>query len=188
MNALVLLAGCGLGDGSCIEEAVLTYTVLDKYGHSYVTAAVDMDAPSVDHRTEAPGPARNVLTEAARMGRGMIQDLARLDLDRFDALIIPGGIGLISNYRHRPEVSACLAHFLRTGRPIGTMCAGLDFLRMALGRDLLSEGAAQLSPQGFCRDGANNIYYTPAFRGSQSCYDVLLGIDAMISAMAAPGP
>ena len=33
-----------------------------------------------------------------------------------------------------------------------------------------------------------HIYYTPAFRGSQSCYDVLLGIDAMISAMAAPNP
>lgn len=27
MKYLVLLAGCGLGDGSCIEEVILTYVV-----------------------------------------------------------------------------------------------------------------------------------------------------------------
>lgn len=163
MNALVLLAGCGLGDGSCVEEVILTYTVLDKYGHSYAIAAVDMDVPSVDHRTEVPGPVRNVLTESAR-------------------------IGLISNYRHCPQVLSCLDHFLRRGKPIGAMCAGIDFLRMTIGRDLLLEEAAQLSPRGFCRDAAKNIYYTPAFRKSQSCYDVLLGIDGMVSAMASLRP
>ncbi len=188
MNTLVLLAGCGLGDGSCIEEVVLTYTVLDKYRHPYTIAAVDMDAPCVDHRTEAPGPVRNVLTEAARIGRGRIQALATLDLEPFDALLIPGGIGLVRNYRDCPAVSSCMGHFLRAGRPIGTMCAGIDFLRMTLGGDLLSEDADQLSPGDFCRDRAKNIYYTPAFRKSQSCYDVLLGIDAMVSAMAALDP
>lgn len=30
MRCLVLLAGCGLDDGSCIEEVVLTYAVLDR--------------------------------------------------------------------------------------------------------------------------------------------------------------
>ena len=35
MKCLVLLAGCGLGDGSCIEEVILTYTALDKYGCDY---------------------------------------------------------------------------------------------------------------------------------------------------------
>ena len=188
MNALVLLAGCGLGDGSCVEEVILTYTVLDKYGHSYAIAAVDMDVPSVDHRTEVPGPVRNVLTESARMGRGRIQDLSALDLEPFDALLLPGGIGLISNYRRCPQVLSCLDHFLRRGKPIGTMCAGIYFLRMAIGRDLLAGEAAQLSPRGFCRDAAKNIYYTPAFRKSQSCYDVLLGIDRMVSAMASLRP
>ena len=31
MRYLVLLAGYGLGDGSCIEEVILTYVALDKY-------------------------------------------------------------------------------------------------------------------------------------------------------------
>ena len=101
---------------------------------------------------------------------------------------LPGGIGLISNYRHCPQVLSCLDHFLRRGKPIGAMCAGIDFLRMTIGRDLLLEEAAQLSPRGFCRDAAKNIYYTPAFRKSQSCYDVLLGIDGMVSAMASLRP
>ena len=186
MNILILLAGCGLGDGSCIEETVLTYTVLDKQGHAYAIAALDLDAPSVDHRTEEPAPARNVLTEAARMGRGRIRDLSALDPGPFDTLLIPGGIGLMRNYPGRPEVLSCLDHFLRTGKPIGTMCAGIDFLRMTVDRDLLRDQAGQLSARDFCRDEAKNIYYTPAFRGSQSCYDVLLGIDAMVSAMARP--
>ena len=182
MNALVLLAGCGLGDGSCIEEVILTYTVLDQYRQSYAIAAVDLDVPSVDHRTEVPGPARNVLTEAARIGRGRIQELSTLDLESFDALFLPGGIGLISNYRHCPQVLSCLDHFLRTGKPIATMCSGIDFLRMATGQELLTD-TAQLSSHGFCRDAAKNIYYTPAFRKSQNCHDVLLGIDGMVSAM-----
>ena len=132
MNALVLLAGCGVGDGSCVEEVILTYTVLDKYGHSYAIAAVDMDVPSVDHRTEAPGPERNVLTESARIGRGRIQELSALDLEPFDALLLPGGIGLISNYRHCPQVLSghrLSPHDHRPGPVVGgsrpTLPAGL---------------------------------------------------------------
>ncbi len=30
MKSLVLLAGCGLGDGSCIEEVILTYLALEQ--------------------------------------------------------------------------------------------------------------------------------------------------------------
>lgn len=32
MKYLVLLAGCGLGDGSCIEEVILTYAALENMG------------------------------------------------------------------------------------------------------------------------------------------------------------
>ena len=45
MKYLVLLAGCGLGDGSCIEEVILTYVALDKYGCDYVDVALKADAP-----------------------------------------------------------------------------------------------------------------------------------------------
>ena len=41
---------------------------------------------------------RNVLQESARIARGDVTDLAKLDVKDFDALIIPGAIG--SQFRH----------------------------------------------------------------------------------------
>jgi enhancing lycopene biosynthesis protein 2 len=35
----ILLSGCGLGDGSQIEEVMLTYLALDKYGVDYIAFA-----------------------------------------------------------------------------------------------------------------------------------------------------
>ena len=73
MKSLVLLAGCGLGDGSCIEEVVLTYLALEKYKCDYQAAALDLWVPSVNHISEEAEEKRNVLTESARIGRGKIK-------------------------------------------------------------------------------------------------------------------
>ena len=61
MRFLVLLAGCGLGDGSCIEEVILTYTALDRYGCDYTPVAEDVSVPSVDHLTEHLAEKRRVI-------------------------------------------------------------------------------------------------------------------------------
>ena len=183
MKFLVLLAGCGLGDGSCIEEAVLTYTALDKYGCDYTPAAADMLVPSMDHITEQPGEKRSVLTESARMGRGRIRNLHDISPDDYDALLIPGGIGLVVNYRGNGLVTDWVNHFVRQKKPIGTMCAGIDFLRVILGAGLLQEEVRDLDAVSFCRDTSGAIFYTPAFRKTGSCHDVMLGVDAMVRAM-----
>ena len=99
MKYLVLLAGCGLGDGSCIEEVILTYVALDKYGCDYTPVAEDVSVQSVNHLTEQIAEKRNILIEAARIGRGRIKDIREVDFAEYDALIIPGGIGLLNNYR-----------------------------------------------------------------------------------------
>lgn len=183
MKFLVLLAGCGLGDGSCVEEAVLTYTALDKYNCDYTPAAEDILAPSMDHITEQQCENRSVLTEAARIGRGRIKNIMDIALDDYDALLIPGGIGLLVNYRASDMVRACITHFVRHKKAIGTMCAGIDFLRGILGAGLLQEEAKDLEAVACCHDNSGNIFYTPAFRKTGSCYDVMLGIDAMVQAM-----
>lgn len=59
MKYLVLLAGCGLGDGSCIEEVILTYVALDKYGCDYTPVAEDVSIQSVNHLTEEMAEKRN---------------------------------------------------------------------------------------------------------------------------------
>ena len=52
MKYLVLLAGCGLGDGSCIEEVILTYVALDKYGCDYTPVAEAVSIQSVRSRQD----------------------------------------------------------------------------------------------------------------------------------------
>ena len=96
MKYLVLLAGCGLGDGSCIEEVILTYVALDKYGCDYTPVAEDVSIQSVNHLTEEMAEKRNILIEAARIGRGRIKDIHEVDFAEYDALIIPGGIDIDS--------------------------------------------------------------------------------------------
>ena len=183
MKWLVLLAGCGLGDGSCVEEVILTYTALDKYGCDYTPAAEDISAPSIDHITEQRCGERSVLAEAARIGRGRIKPLRATNPDDYDALLIPGGIGLLANYRGADRVIGCVRRFAHQKKAIGAMCAGIDFLRGILGAGLLQEEARDLEAVSFCRDSGGTIFYTPAFRKTGSCYDVMLGIDAMVSAM-----
>ena len=85
MKYLVLLAGCGLGDGSCIEEVILTYVALDKYGCDYTPVAEDVSIQSVNHLTEEMAEKRNILIEAVRIGRGRIKDIHEVDFAEYDA-------------------------------------------------------------------------------------------------------
>lgn len=183
MKWLVLLAGCGLGDGSCVEEVIATYIALDKYHCDYLPIAENILVSSIDHVTELRGEKRSVLVESARLGRGRIRNIRDITLDDFDALLIPGGIGLLVNYRDSDIIKDCVKHFVNQKKAIGTMCAGIDFLRRILGVHLLEEEAAKVEATSCCSDSKSRIFYTPAFRKTQSCYDVMLGVDAMVQAM-----
>lgn len=183
MKWLVLLSGCGLGDGSCIEETVMSYIALDRYHCDYLPVAENRIEPSVDHFTERTGERRSVLTESARIGRGRIQDLSQIHLKDYDALLIPGGIGLLANYAQSKAVSQCVLYFSGPGRKIGSMCAGIDFLRGILGTELLRKETEDLQAASFCCDKDRKIFYTPAFRKTSSCDIALLGVCAMIQAM-----
>ncbi len=184
MKSLVLLAGCGLGDGSCIEETVLTYLALEKHHCSYQIAAADMQAGSINHISEQPQENRNVLVESARIGRGIITDLHSIRAQDFDSLIIPGGMGLMKHYRDNRTVRELVMYFWEHHKPIATMCAGIDFLRQLLGRDLLCREYETLMPDSYCCTPEKNLFYTPAFRMTRSLCDVQKGIDRMIADLA----
>nr|XP_033802704.1 glutamine amidotransferase-like class 1 domain-containing protein 3A, mitochondrial [Geotrypetes seraphini] len=95
----VILSGCGVYDGSEIHEcsAVLVHL-------SRACAQAELYAPNieqkhvVDHVKGQPTEdKRNVLVESARIARGNIKDLADLNVNKLDALIIPGGFGVAKN-------------------------------------------------------------------------------------------
>ena len=135
-NICVILSGCGVFDGSEIYESTLTYLALDRAGANVTTAAPDIPQHHViDHLKGQPDPGetRNVLTEAARLARGDIEDLAGLDPASFDAIALPGGFGAaknLCNFAHEDadalEVEPTTEKFLlaahELGKPIAFAC------------------------------------------------------------------
>ena len=89
----------------------------------------------VDHltgATDGQAAPRRVLSEAARIARGRILDIAAVRDNDVDALIFPGGHGVataLSNYAEKgvvcevhPEVTRLLKAMLQRRRPMGFIC------------------------------------------------------------------
>ncbi|CAL8270023.1 unnamed protein product [Boreogadus saida] len=130
----VLLSGCGVYDGTEIHEASATLVHLSRAG-----AKVKMFAPNteqmhvVNHCEGKPTEGkRNVLQESARIARGDVTDLAKLDVKDFDALVIPGGFGVAKNlsdwavkgkdYTVQPQVEKVIKAFRQAGKPLAMCC------------------------------------------------------------------
>ena len=131
----VVLAGCGVYDGAEINEAVLTLLCLEQQGASYQCFAPDIEQMHViNHLSGEPmaGERRNVLVEAARIARGNIKALDALEVEEFDALLVPGGFGAAKNLSNfavagaamevLPEFLELARGFHRAGKPIGLIC------------------------------------------------------------------
>ncbi|MDN3651862.1 isoprenoid biosynthesis glyoxalase ElbB [Thalassotalea ponticola] len=130
----IILSGCGVFDGSEIHESVLTLLHVELNGGQYQCFAPDIQQHHViDHFKQQPSDeSRNVLVESARIARGDIQDLAQLNVDQFDALILPGGFGAAKNLTNFAEQGAqsyvldqvlhiCKA-FADANKPVGYAC------------------------------------------------------------------
>ena len=131
----VVLSGCGVYDGSEIYESVLTLLAIEQGGASYQCMAPNIDQMHViNHRSgeEMAGEQRNVLTEAARLARGEIIDLAEANPADYDALIIPGGFGAAKNLsdfavagaaaKVNPDLLAFTQAIHASGKPVGLIC------------------------------------------------------------------
>src|SRR5690554_2587573 len=96
----VILSGCGVFDGAEIHETVLALHAIEKQGASWHCFAPNINQQIViNHLTgEEMNETRNVLVEAARIARGKIQDVAKLNVQEFDALLLPGGFGVAKNF------------------------------------------------------------------------------------------
>lgn len=144
MKVGVLLAGCGVYDGSEIHEAVFTLLALDQHGAEVVCLAPDVDQHHVvNHRTgDEMQESRNVLTEAARIARGAIIPVTEVNPQDLDALVIPGGFGAAKNLNKwaisgpdgeiLPEVTQLIREMIRSKKPIAGLCMGPTVIAKAL--------------------------------------------------------
>lgn len=130
----VVLAGCGRGDGSEIHEAASCLIHLDRHKITYKCFAPDKpQADVIDHATGKPmNERRNVMVESARISRGDIAPLSKLDVDAFAAIVFPGGYGAAKNLctfakdgpncKVDPDVERVVKGFRAKGKPIAMCC------------------------------------------------------------------
>lgn len=136
MHVAVLLAGSGVYDGSEIHEAVFSLLAIARNGGSYQCIAPNREQYHVvDHLTGEPHDEnRNILVESARIARGQIIPVDEVNVEEFDALVIPGGFGAAKNLNSWaiegpegtifPEIEQLIVDFYQKGKPIVAMCMG----------------------------------------------------------------
>lgn len=130
----VVLSGSGVYDGAEIHEAVFTMLAIAKAGFEYEIFAPDIDQHHViNHLTgEETDEKRNVLVESARIARGNIKPLDKLNSNEFDAVIFPGGFGVAKNLCTYAidgddcKVNSCIEDVIKKfhakEKPIGALC------------------------------------------------------------------
>ena len=93
MKTAVLLSGCGVYDGTEIQESVFTLLALSQNNLDFICTAPNVKQHHVINHAngEEINEARNVFVESARIARGEIISLAELNKNNISSLVIPGG-------------------------------------------------------------------------------------------------
>jgi enhancing lycopene biosynthesis protein 2 len=209
----VILSGCGVQDGAEITEAVLTLLALDRRGARAVCAAPDTaQAELFDHQrgTRVVGETRNVMSEAARIARGPVRNVAELDPAEFDAVILAGGWGAVKNlcdfafnqsdFQVREDVASFLTRFHALERPMGFECSapaiaarlfGKEGVKFTVGTDtatgeaLAAHGGTHVEcpVDDIVVDEALNIVTTPAYMLATRPTEAEAGITKLVDAV-----
>lgn len=170
----VILSGCGVYDGSEINETVITLLAIDRTGAEAVCMAPDIPQMHViNHLTGEPqvGETRNVLIESARIARGNIQDLANVQAKDLDALILPGGFGAAKNLCNfavagadceaNPEAARLIREMYAAKKPIAAVCIAPAVLAKVLGEQKIAHkltiGNDEGTAQAITKLGAEHI-------------------------------
>lgn len=144
MKIGILLSGCGVYDGSEIQETIFSMLAVAQAGASYMCIGVNANQHHViNHLTgEEMNESRNMLVEAARIARGEITPIEQVQPADIDALIIPGGFGNAKNLTKwafsgpdgaiLPEVKLLLVNMVNVGKPIAALCVSPVVLAKAL--------------------------------------------------------
>lgn len=206
----VVLAGCGVFDGSEIHEATCTLLNIAAKGASYQCFASNANQTAVINHlthTEEKEQSRNMLEEAARIARGNIKDLKDFNPDCFDAVIFPGGQGAAKNLCNfavkgaacdvNQDVQKTLETAYAKQLPIGAICIAPALIARVLGKHGITvtigndaATAAQIEKTGAHHhncdvdsayvDREHKIVSTPAYMSATSIAEVNAGISRLV--------
>jgi enhancing lycopene biosynthesis protein 2 len=195
MRLGVLLAGCGLYDGSDIPDTLFLLLALEARGEKPLLLAPDRPLVRVvDHGTTATveGASRDMLAESARLSRLPVRPLAAAEAERIEALFIPGGYGPAINFttgfaepgqtrRLHPEVAAFLMCLMEARKPIGVIGLGEIPVQMALSGEI--HPPAPAAPDHLLWHPERPIVKVAGSAGSARLEDVRLGVEALVGAV-----
>ncbi|MDR2083382.1 MAG: isoprenoid biosynthesis glyoxalase ElbB [Bacteroidales bacterium] len=205
----VILAGCGVKDGSEIHEAVLALYAIKKLGADYSIFAPDVECKEVNHLTiQETNNVRNVLVESARIARGNIKNLSEFNEGDFDALVIPGGFGTMKNlcnyayvgidFAVNKDVEKTIMSMYNAGKPMGFMCISPLIAAKLIPGSILTIGndkdtAEVIEELGsehivtesgeVCIDRDNNIFTTACYMLDVDISQIGIGAQNLIEAM-----
>ena len=211
-NIAVILGGCGTKDGSEINETVTLLLALDQHGLKYQCFAPDSDQYQVvNHVTgEVVDEKRNMMVEAARIVRGNILPMTDFNVNDYDGLAIPGGVGVANNLftyfidgiqmTVLPEVRDAIVKMHEQNKPIAAMCIApvlianvLKDVTVTLGnddcgpaKDVLKMGAHhEATKKGeVTSDLKNKIFTTPCFMLDSTLKDIYEDAYNLVDAFA----
>ena len=134
MKTAILLSGSGVFDGSEIHESVMAMLALSQNKLEYICTAPDINQHHVINHIngEEINQQRNILQESARIARGKIVSLSKLNLENISSLVIVGGFGAAKNLSDWAfkgtegsvieDVKNLILNFIENEKPIVSLC------------------------------------------------------------------
>ncbi len=208
----VVLSGCGVYDGSEIHESVMTLFYLEKKEADIVCMAPDKDQMHVINHLDgevSAGEKRNVLVESARIARGDIKDITKVDAEELEALILPGGFGAAKNLSDfatagkdctvNPAVKSLVKNMYQREQPIGALCIAPAVVskifedtaaepELTIGSDMDTADAleemgsrhTEAAVEETVVDRENKIVTTPCYMLADGVLDVSKGVKKLV--------
>ena len=208
----IILSGCGRADGSEIHESVTAMMCVENIGATYQCFAPDIEQTAVINHLDntAMNEKRNVLIESARIARGNILSLKEFDIEKYDGVIFPGGLGAITNWCNFAskgtdcDINTNIHNIIRKCHEqkivIGAMCIAPVLIAMVLAdkhvhftigaggeiaKNLEKLGAIheEVGVTDVCIDRKNRVCSTPAYMLATNILDVCQGAQNLVGAM-----
>lgn len=211
----VVLSGCGVQDGSEIHEAVCTLLALARRSAKAVCMAPSGPQTRVmDHVTGSPmNQQRDMLVEAARIARGEITSLEKVDPSTLDGVVLPGGFGAALNLsdfasagarmKINPDLKRLLNAVADAGKPICALCIappilaklmqerGVTQARLTIGKDPATAAAIREMGQVHVEctatdcvvDRTHKLVTGPAYMLAGNIAELNEGIDRAVGAL-----
>ncbi len=205
----LILAGCGVYDGSEIHETTLTLLALNQQQANVTCLSIDTNQHhTINHnnQTELNTHPRNCLIESSRIAREPVTNINTINIDHFDAFIFPGGFGVAknlcsyaidgTNHTVHPDIEQLVLTAHQKNIPMGFLCIApvipaklIPNVKLTIGsdtqtaNDIETMGAQHINTtiSEIVTDNDHYIVSTPAYMLATQISELPNGINQLVT-------